>query len=706
MRYSANPEKHTQIMSASAKYENQLSTESSPYLLQHASNPVDWYPWSEDALKLARETGKPILLSVGYSACHWCHVMAHESFEDEGTASLMNKLYVNIKVDREERPDIDKIYQTAHQLLTQRPGGWPLTVFINPDDQRPFFAGTYFPKEARYGMPAFSDLLQRVAAYFAENRDEVRSQGQQLQDVLGTLEPQAIADDYELNAEPLRAVRAKIAENFDREFGGMGNAPKFPHPENLDRLLRHWRASATEAEPDIDALFMVSLTLTRMAEGGIYDQLGGGFCRYSVDRYWQIPHFEKMLYDNGPLLALFAQAFLATGDELFGRIANETADWILSDMQSPEGGFYSTRDADSEGGEGLYYVWTPDEVRALLDSESYTLFAAHFGLNADANFEGKWHLSVRKLIKTIAEETGREKSSITKNIDAARKILLQSRSQRIAPGRDEKQLTSWNALAIRGLAIAGNILKRPDLIGAATTAADFIDRELIRDGRLLASHKEGESRFPAYLDDHAFMLDALLYLLQASWNKRHLDLAIRLADLMLDHFYDNDSGGFYFTADDHESLMHRPKPLADEAMPSGNGIAALALQRLGYLLGESRFLEAAEGTLRNAWRAMAEHPHGHVSLITALEEYLTPPEIIIIRGEVDEIHRWRDTATTNYAPRRLVFPITENAENLPGALAERRAIEDQTIAYRCLGSHCSLPINSFEAFVEELSETE
>jgi len=693
-------------MSNSSKHENRLSAESSPYLLQHADNPVDWHPWGKNALQLARESGKPILLSVGYSACHWCHVMAHESFEDEETASLMNRLFVNIKVDREERPDIDKIYQTAHQLLTQRPGGWPLTVFINPDDQRPFFAGTYFPKDSRYGIPAFSDLLQRVADYFVDNRDEVRRQGQQLQDVFGRLEPKAVASDYELNAEVLRAAREKIAANFDREFGGIGNAPKFPHPENLDRLLRHWRTTAHEAEPDIDALFMVSLTLTRMAEGGIYDQLGGGFCRYSVDRYWQIPHFEKMLYDNGPLLALYAQAFLATGDKLFGRIANETADWMLSDMRSPQGGFYSTRDADSEGEEGLYYVWTPNEVRKLLDSESYELFATRFGLNTDANFEGKWHLRVHQLIKSIAEESKQEESFVEQKIDAARKVLLQSRSQRVAPGRDEKQLTSWNALAIRGLAIAGNILERSDLIGAATKAADFIDRELVHDGRLLASHKDGESRFPSYLDDHAFMLDALLYLLQANWSIQHLDLAIRMADLLLDHFHDKESGGFYFTANDHESLMHRPKPLADEATPSGNGVAALALQRLGYLLGEARYLEAAEGTLRNAWQAMAEYPHGHVSLITALEEYLTPPEIIVIRGEAEEISRWRDTAAKIYAPRRLLFAIEANARDLPGALAERRAVDDQTVAYRCLGSHCSLPIGSLKAFAEELSETD
>jgi uncharacterized protein YyaL (SSP411 family) len=691
-------------MASSSEYKNRLSAESSPYLLQHANNPVDWYPWGKDALEHARESGKPVLLSVGYSACHWCHVMAHESFEDERTASLMNEHFVNIKVDREERPDIDRIYQTAHQLMMQRPGGWPLTVFINPDDQRPFFAGTYFPKEARYGMPSFSDVLQRVAGYYADHRDDIVSQGLQLQQVFGRLVPEAVGNDFELTAEPLQAARDKIADDFDREFGGIGNAPKFPHPENLDRLLRHWGTSANDTQPDIDAMFMVSLTLTRMAEGGIYDQLGGGFCRYSVDRYWQIPHFEKMLYDNGPLLALYAQASLATGDQLFARIANETADWMLADMQSPQGGFYSTRDADSEGEEGRYYVWTPDEVRELLDDETYTIVAEHFGLDSEANFEGKWHLSVRKLAKTIAEETGQAEVRVEQRIDAAKRVLLQSRRGRVAPGRDEKQLTSWNGLAIRGLAIAGNILERRDMIDAAAAATDFIERELIREGRLLATHKDGRSRFPAYLDDHAFMLDALLYLLQASWGDRHLAFAIQLADLMLDHFHDAADGGFYFTADDHESLMHRPKPLADEAMPSGNGVAAIALQRLGFLLGESRYLEAAESTLRHAWRAIAEFPHGHVSLVTALEEYLTPPEIIVIRGRPRDLANWRRMAASMYAPRRLIFAIDAKANSLPGALADRRSQPDQTVAYRCIGHQCSLPITSLEALADKLSE--
>ena len=682
---------------------NRLANETSPYLKQHANNPVDWHPWGTEALELARQEGKPILLSVGYSACHWCHVMAHESFEDEETAKLMNELYVNIKVDREERPDIDRIYQTAHQLLTQRPGGWPLTMFVDPDDQRPFFGGTYFPDKSRHGLPSFQELLTRVAQYFREKPDEVKSQGEQLANIFSRLEPGASSGQTP-GKSPIDSARVKIAASFDREYGGIGTAPKFPHPTTLDRLLRHWRAGAHTSEPDVEALFMVSLTLARMAEGGIYDHLGGGFSRYSVDRYWQIPHFEKMLYDNGPLLALYAEASLVTGEALFAKTANETADWMLGDMQAPNGGFYSTRDADSEGHEGKYYVWTPDEVRALLPAQEFEVIERYFGLDAEPNFEGLWHLTVRATAKSVGDDVGKPEAKVIELVNKARATLLAAREKRIAPERDEKQLTSWNALAIRGFAIAGQALERPDLIEAAGRAADFVEANLMHDGRLLASFKDGQAKFPAYLDDHAFMLDALLCLLQAKWDSQQLAFAIELAELLLRHFYDDSSGGFFFTADDHEKLMHRPKSLADDATPSGNGVAAFALQRLGFLLGETRYLDAAEKTLQYAQQAMDEYPHGHVSLITALEEYLHHPETIVIRGDITEISRWRESAAKLYAPRRMVFAIPADAAGLPGALADREPDENQTIAYRCIGTHCSLPITSWEALAASISE--
>jgi uncharacterized protein YyaL (SSP411 family) len=663
---------------------------------------VDWYAWGEDAFAAARASNKPVLLSIGYSACHWCHVMAHESFEDDATAELMNRLFVNIKVDREERPDIDRIYQTAHQLLTQRGGGWPLTMFLNASDQRPFFGGTYFPKERRYGMPAFSELLTHVAAYYDDKPDDVRSQGDRLSEVFARLEPPAADAALSLSAAPLGKVRAQLANGFDADYGGFGPAPKFPHPGTIERLLRHWRATAKDDQPDIDALFMATLTLTRMAEGGIYDHVGGGFCRYSVDRYWQIPHFEKMLYDNGPLLAIYAQAFLATGEELFAKTAAETADWMLTDMRAPNGGFYSSRDADSEGHEGRFFVWTPDSVAALVAADDYPVVARRFGLDKDANFEGAWHLTIRESLPDIASATKRPVADIAAILGRARSALFAERETRVHPGRDDKQLTSWNALAIRGLAIAGRILQRDDLIDAAAGAVDFLRERLLVDGRLYASYKDGRARFPAYLDDHAFLVEAILELLQSRWNTKHLRFAIQVADLMLEHFADGENGGFYFTADDHEALMHRPKPLADEAMPSGNGVAVYALQRLGHLLGEERYIAAAERGLRAAWQAIDEYPHGHVTLLHALEEYLSPPEIIVLRGAAEELARWRDSAGRVYAPARLVVAIGENENDLPGLLAEREPVAGECIAYRCVGTHCELPVTSWEALAAQL----
>ncbi len=674
---------------------NRLAGESSPYLQQHADNPVDWFPWGDEAFEEARNSGKPILLSVGYSACHWCHVMAHESFEDASIAEVMNRLFVNVKVDREERPDVDKIYQTAHQLITQRGGGWPLTMFLDGENQRPFFGGTYFPNDARHGMPAFPDLLEKVASYYDEQRDEVRAQSEQLVGVFKKLEPGVSDGTIEYDAAPLQAARDTFAQSFDRDFGGFGSAPKFPHPTTLDRLLRHWRSSANDVEPDLDALVMSTLTLTRMADGGLFDHVGGGFCRYSVDRYWQIPHFEKMLYDNGPLLAIYAQAAIATGETSFADTANATADWMLADMQADNGGFFSTRDADSEGEEGVYYLWTPDQVQELI-GDDYAVFASRFGLDKEANFEGRWHLTVRE---PIADDDARAA------IERSKKTLLTERLTRVAPGRDEKQLTSWNALAIRGLAIAGRSLERADLIHAASGAVDFIRENLLEDNRLLASFKDGKARFPAYLDDHAFLLDAVLELLQSRWQTQHLEFAIQIAELMLEHFEDHERGAFYFTANDHEALIHRPKSFADEAVPSGNGIAAFSLQRLGFILGETRYLDAAERTLRGAWQAIAEYPHGHVSLITALEEFLHHPEVVVIRGEPEEIARWRDSAAKVYAPRRMVFAIDAAESDLPGALADRKAIGGETVAYRCVGTHCDLPVTTWEALAADLSES-
>src|SRR5512139_4052690 len=450
--------------------QNSLAAETSPYLRQHSGNPVDWLPWGPEALERARRLDKPILLSIGYSACHWCHVMAHESFEDEATAALMNELFVNIKVDREERPDLDRIYQTAHQVMNQAGGGWPLTVFLAPDSQRPFFSGTYFPPEQRHGMPAFRTVLEKVTEFYATRRADLREFGDKLVGVLGQLQPPPGATGDSLQTEPLLTARATLQREFDGQFGGFGEAPKFPHPANLELLLRTWRASAASEEPDLQALYMATLTLTRMAEGGLYDQLVGSFCRYSVDPYWMIPHFEKMLYDNAQLLGLYAQAAVATGEPLFRRIAAETADWMLRDLRSPAGAFYSTLDADSEGHEGKFYVWTPEQVRDALEPEEYDAFSRRFGLDRDANFEGAWHLHTFRAIADIATELGVDEAVVESHIDMARAKLLAIRNARVWPARDEKILTSWNGLAIGALAQAGRALDREDLIDAAQQA--------------------------------------------------------------------------------------------------------------------------------------------------------------------------------------------------------------------------------------------
>jgi uncharacterized protein len=680
---------------------NRLARETSPYLKQHATNPVDWYAWGPEAFEAARSSGKPVLLSIGYSACHWCHVMAHESFEDPATAAVMNELFVNIKVDREERPDIDKIYQFAHQVLTQRGGGWPLTMFLTHDDQKPFFGGTYFPNSARFGLPAFTTLLQRVAEYYREQGQELRAQNDALMQVYDELTPAPAAGGQVLDAAPLMAAREQLNATFDKRYGGFGAAPKFPHPASIDRLLHHWHATAVTQEPDLQALFMATLTLTRMAEGGIYDQLGGGFSRYSVDQFWMIPHFEKMLYDNGALLASYAEAALATGEPLFARIARETGEWLLREMQdqSPDGGgFHSAYDADSEGHEGKFYVWTKEEVSASLTPLEWSLVSRRFGFDQAPNFEGAWHAHVFVSPEQIAKELSLEVAEVQRHLDSARAKLLAIRSRRVWPGLDDKILTSWNALAIRGLAIAARNLHESRFAAAAERALEFIRANLWRPGpigggRLLATSKDGVSHLNAYLDDYAYLANALLEMLQLRWRNEDASWLRSLIEVMLRHFADLEHGGFYFTSDDHEKLIHRSKSFSDDAIPAGNGIAARVLIRAGYLLGESRWLEAAERTLRAGWPALSRYPHGHMSLLEALAEYLTPPEIVIVRG--DEARRWRDELGKVYSPHRMVFAIPADIAGLDAAIAEKRAGET-TRAYVCRGSTCSAPMESLE----------
>lgn len=685
---------------------NHLQGETSPYLLQHADNPVAWYPWGEEALARAQREDKPILLSIGYSACHWCHVMAHESFENPQIAAVMNAHFINIKVDREERPDLDQIYQLTQQMLTGRPGGWPLTMFLEPDSRLPFFGGTYFPPEGRHGLPGFKDLLERIAEYFQIHRDEIQSQNSRLLAAFENLDTRTAAVEVEmLEPAPLKMAQQQLAHSFDRQYGGFKGAPKFPNPSSIERCLRDGRGEHLTEEAQQKAAAMAQFTLEQMARGGIYDQLGGGFCRYAVDSKWRIPHFEKMLYDNGQLLVLYADAYRFWGGELCQQVLEETGHWVEREMQSPEGGYYSSLDADSEGHEGKFYVWTREQIRSLLDEDEYSLVAPYFGLAQPANFEGCWHLYVATTVDALAREFNLPPQLIQQKLAAARQKLFSAREERIRPGRDDKILTSWNGLMIKGMAAAGQALEQPAFIASAERALDFVRAHLWQKGRLLVSYKDGRAQHQGYLDDYAFLMDALLELLQARWRDGDLSFAVELAEAVLEHFEDKGQGGFYFTADDHETLIHRPVPLFDNATPAGNGVLAWSLLRLGHLLGEMRYLKAAERTLRAGWASIQQLPHAHCSLLKVLEEWLYPPQLIILRGSKEALGPWQAAATAGYGPRRMTLAVPTEAQDVRGQLGEYRPdpAGAAVTAYVCSGHRCSAPLTQKTAFEEYLT---
>ena len=651
---------------------NRLANETSPYLQQHAANPVDWYAWGPEALERAKREDKPILLSIGYSACHWCHVMAHESFEEAETAALMNRDFVNIKVDREERPDLDQIYQTAHQMLARGAGGWPLTMFLAPDGT-PFFGGTYFPKTARYGLPGFAELLARINEIWRDRRTEISEQNQQVRIAFSRTLPAGSVRRSELSDAPVRAMLENLRANFDARYGGFGTAPKFPHPTDLELCLRKGETAIAHT------------TLTRMCEGGIYDQLGGGFCRYSVDQHWMIPHFEKMLYDNGPLMQLLADAWLVTGDPLYARCAERTADWIMREMQGPDGGYYSSLDADSEHEEGKFYVWDREQVRSVLDPEEFQEIATHYGLDQPPNFENKhWHLRIAGPF----QNEGR--------LELARSRLFAAREQRVRPGRDEKILVSWNALAIRGMARAGRVFGRPAWVASARRALGFIRGRMWKDGRLLATAKDGRAHLSAYLDDYAFLIAALLELLQAGFSGADLEFAEQLAEVLLEQFEDPEAGGFFFTARDHEELLHRPKPGHDNAMPSGNGVAAFSLGRLAALTGEERYARAAERTLELFYPVMRDRPAGFAQLALALEELLVPPAVLVLRGARPELEKWSSVLAREFLPGMLSVSIENEATGLPPVL-DKPARPEPVNGWLCRGVSCLAPISDLAA---------
>jgi len=672
---------------------NRLGAETSPYLRQHAGDPVAWYAWGPDALAEAERSGRPILLSIGYAACHWCHVMHRESFSDPEVAAQMNRDFVNIKVDREERPDLDRIYQLAQQMLTQRPGGWPLTMFLSAD-QVPFFGGTYFPRDPRHGLPGFLDLLGRVAEYHRRG-EGIAEQREALLGFLASQERGADAVDR-LSAAPLTQARAKLEQHYDPRGGGFGGAPKFPHPGNIAFLLRHWRASAHQDPPDLQGLYMAAYTLHRMAEGGLFDALGGGAFRYSVDAAWEIPHFEKMLYDNAQLLPLYAEAAVATGDADSARAARAIAGWILGEMRVADGLFASSLDADSEGHEGRYYVFESEALRTAA-GDDFAIVSARYGLDGEPNFEGSWHLHAHASVDEIAKAMDLGTDAVRAALARTHVALRELRATRVRPARDDKALTAWNALTISGLARAGRLLGEPDWIAAADRATSLLRERLWMDGRLLTVHMEGRSHGSAFLDDHAYLLDALIELLQCRWRTQDLDWARALAELMLTHFADP-NGGFLFTADDHEALIHRPRPMADDALPAGNAIAARALGRLGHLLAEPRYLAAADLTIRRALAEIGGYPEAYTAMLDALEEALDPPQMVIARGQ--EASAWTASLASVYAPHRLLLTVPEDA-----ALPEHLAAKDPgegTRAWICEGTSCSAPVASLAALTELL----
>jgi uncharacterized protein YyaL (SSP411 family) len=697
------------------KYTNALASETSPYLLQHAHNPVDWHPWNEQSLAKAKSDDKPILLSVGYSACHWCHVMERESFENEEIARLMNENFINIKVDREERPDIDSIYMTAVQMMTGR-GGWPMTVFLTPD-QKPFYCGTYFPPEDRHGMPGFKRVLRSIADAFREKRQDIEKDAES---VAGELQKSNLPLDKEgeLGFATLNRAASSMASTFDSQNGGFGTAPKFPPSMALDFLMRfYWRNQKTvpgytvplfpkegqynqvQFYPRI--LDVIELTLNKMAQGGIYDQIGGGFHRYSVDAQWLIPHFEKMLYDNALLSRVYLDAFLLTGKNSYRRISEEILDYVAREMTSPEGGFYSSQDADSEGAEGAFFVWSVDEVESILGDDA-ELFCRYYGISTEGNFEGKNILSIPREPGLIARMNNVSEDRLREVIQKGKKLLFEARETRVKPGRDEKVLTGWNGLILRSYAEAARSLDRKDYLDLAVGNASFLLANMIQDGRLLRSYKDGRARFNGCLEDYACLVDGLISLYEATFAHRWIQEARALAATMVSKFWDPQSGGFYFTPDDHESLIHRPKEFYDNATPSGNSTAAYALLRLWKLTGEERWADYPNSILQNSAGLISRQPLAFPNMLCAFEFYMSrPKEIAVIGNPADSgAKALLKEIFSTYCPNKVVAGGIDG--ELP-LLKDRSQIDGTAAAYVCRNFTCSLPIRSVEALREELA---
>jgi uncharacterized protein YyaL (SSP411 family) len=684
------------------KHTNRLIDETSPYLLQHAHNPVDWYPWGPEALERARSEDKPILLSIGYSACHWCHVMEHESFENEEIAQLMNKNFVCIKVDREERPDLDSIYMNAVQMMTGH-GGWPMTMFLTPD-LKPFYGGTYYPPADRQGMPGFPKVLLAIADSYVNRRQDIFSSADAITGELRKMN-RFHASGEMLTTEVLNQAFTALASNFDRVNGGFGHAPKFPPSMALMFFLRYYKRTNSQA-----ALEMAELTLEKMAEGGMYDHLGGGFARYSVDAHWLVPHFEKMLYDNALLARVYLYAYQATGKQFYRRVAEEILEYIIRDMTDRTGGFYSAEDADSEGEEGKFYVWTRQEVIDTLGEEDGQLFCDYFDVTEHGNFEhGKAILNTPVKLEEVAREKGISVDDFRRKMEAARRKLFYVREERVRPGRDEKILAAWNGMMVAAFAEAANILGRDDYRAVAVKNADFLLANLVRNNRMLRTYKDGTAKLNGYLEDYSYLIEGLLAVYEATFDLTYYDSARGLADTMIEHFWDEADGGFFFTSSDHEELITRTKDYFDNATPSGNSVAAAALLKLGLLAEESKYQRCAATIFRTMRQVMAKYPSAFGYLLSALDFYLAEAKEIAILAEPDshEARTFIAEIYSRYLPNKVVAlrgPDDERAVNSIKLLADRSMIDGKPTVYVCRNYTCLAPATTREELAERLEE--
>ena len=661
--------------------------------MQHADNPVEWYPWGEEAFEKARRENKPVLLSIGYSACHWCHVMAHESFENVQIAKLMNENFVNIKVDREERPDLDQIYMNAVQMMTHH-GGWPMTVFLTPDAV-PFYGGTYFPPADRYNMPGFPRLLMGVAEAYRDRRDDILETGASLVTELKRISVAARADSP-IDTELLDAAYAAIVRSYDSINGGFGGAPKFPPAMTLEFLLRtHARTGNHEA------LEMVSHTCREMANGGMYDQLGGGFHRYSTDARWLVPHFEKMLYDNALLARVYLHYFQVSGESFARETVEGILDYVLREMTHADGGFYSTQDADSEGHEGKFFVWGMDEIRATLGEDGARIFAAYYNVTEAGNFEGKNIPNVTRSAEEVATTLGIPEAELRASLEDSTRKLFEQRERRVKPDRDEKILTAWNGLMMASFAEAGVILSRPDYTGAARKNAGFVISNLYRDGALLRTWKDGIAKFNAYLEDYAFLIEGLVTLFETTGNFGWLTKALALTETMIAEFWDEDAGGFFFTGKSHESLIVRSKDYFDNATPSGNSVAALALLKLSLLAGKEQYRNLATAILREVGDSIRRYPLGFGYALSAADFLLSSPkEVAIIGSNPFDFQPLLAETWRRYLPNKVVAPSSGTAD-IP-LLENRVMVDGLPTAYVCEHYTCKQPVTGVSALREQL----